>query len=133
MKVHASKSEKLVLRAVNRGVDRVVAEMAVSHAERAIREWTCTVSDFLTPAESAALVEVLSSLSDVTVRFWGGYAEAERGVIVAAHAEIAGGTEELLKLVEDELVLLRIEGKFEYERGRLLKYLRFAQGCFTLR
>lgn len=115
-----ARSEKLILRAVNRGVDRVVAEKAVSSAERAIRDWMCTVSDFLTPPESATLVEVLSSLSDVTVRFWGGYPDAERTVIVAAHAEMAESAEELLPLVEDQLVLLRVDGNFEFAKGRAM-------------
>lgn len=74
-----------------------------------MRNWTYDRSEFLTPPESAAVVEVLGDAKGLMVRFWGGYEEAERGVVVMAHEK-----------VEEwgwGLELLGIWGRFDGEKG----------------
>lgn len=118
MKAGEKRNEKLIDVAVNRGVDREIAQRVLECVDRAGREWTTTVSEFLTPPESAAMRLTASNLADVQVTSWGGYEDAERSAIAAAHADIADNPDAVISLVQEELALLVIKGNFEYEKGK---------------
>jgi len=117
MKVREQRHEKLITLSVNRGVERGIAERVIASTDRAAREWTTSVSEFLTPPESAAMRFVTSSLPDVQVACWGGYEDAERTAIVSAHADIADTPEAVIPLVQEDLALLVVSGNFEHEKG----------------
>lgn len=119
MKTGERATEKLIAISVNRGVERSVAERVVKGAQTAIRDWTYTVSDFLSPPESAALTTTISAMSGVQVMSWGGYRDAERTAVLCAHNEIASTPEILLSLLQDQFVLLKLTGNFESSKGRM--------------
>lgn len=109
--------DKLISVAVNRGVERSTAERVVSGARRALRDWTGTVSEFLTPPESAAMTATLSTLADIQVACWGGYEDAERTALLCAHEEIADSDGAMIDLLRDQFVLFKVAGNFEFDKG----------------
>lgn len=112
-------TEKLIAASVSRGVERPLAERVISGAQTAVRDWTYTVSDFLTPPESAALVMTISALPDIQVMSWGGYEDADRTAVLCAHSDIADTQEALLSLTQDQFVLLKLTGNFESSKGTM--------------
>lgn len=108
--------KSLLSRAATLGIEKEIAERVMNVAERAYRDWTVCVSDFLTPPEAIALHSTLSQLVDLHVVTHGGYDGAERSVLAAARAEIAE-PEELTNAVRDDLALLSIDGNFLFDTG----------------
>lgn len=110
-------TEKLVAYCVNQGVDRDVAARVLAMAQRSVRDWTVSASDFLTPPESAALETAVLTIADACAVSWGGYEDAERRVLFVAHAEMVPDTDGLKQLAGKQLVLLKIMGNFEFDKG----------------
>lgn len=119
MKIGDRATEKLIAISVNRGVERSVAERVVTGAQNAIRDWTYTASDFLSPPESAALANTISTIPNIQVMSWGGYEDAERTAVICAHNEIGSTPDILLSLLQDQFVLLKLTGNFESSKGRI--------------
>lgn len=105
---------------MNRGVERPIAERVISTAQRAVRDWTPALSEFLTPPESAAMLATLRNLPDLRVAAWGGYPDAERTAILCAHSETVDSPEEVVVLMKDQLVLFKLVGNFEFDNGKLI-------------
>lgn len=114
-------TEKLVAYCVNQGVDREVAAQVLAMAQRSVRDWTVNASDFLTPPESAALETAVQAIADTCAVSWGGYDDAERRVLFVAHAETVPDMDGLKQLAGEQLVLLKIMGNFEFDKGIFLQ------------
>lgn len=112
---NASDRDKLLRDSEARGVSREITDRILSAADRVVRTWTATVSEFVTPPESEVLVSTLSELSDVRVEAWGGYEQAERKVLAMAHSDIAESNVAVHDLVKDELACLEIKGNFLFD------------------
>lgn len=113
-------TERLVSYCCNQGVEREVASRVIGNAQRAVRDWTAVMSEFLTPPESVSVQAAIESLPDVRLLTWGGYDDAERRALFIAHAE-AVPTDELLKdFANEELAVLKINGNFEHSKGKPL-------------
>lgn len=76
------------------------------------------MSEFLTPPESAAMLNTLTTLSDVRVVAWGGYEDAERTAVLCAHAQMVDSLTDVLSMAGEQLVLLKISGNFEFDKGK---------------
>jgi photosystem II S4 domain protein len=114
-----------------RGVPRETADRVLSRASAALRDWSAVVTDFLTPPESEALAEALGGVADLCVERWGGYASAERAVLVVARADVAEAVEDgrLHELVADKVVALAIEGNFLFDAASHPDFLGAILGC----
>lgn len=110
-------NERLLSYATNQGVDREIAQRVLSVAQRAVRDWSVNSSEFLTPPESAAMQTAVSSLAGARALPWGGYDDAERRCLFVGHAETITSDEQFLAIADEQLVLLKILGNFEYEKG----------------
>lgn len=137
MKVPTDPREKLVTFAVNRGVDREVATRVIESAQRAVRDWTSIPTEFLTPPESAALTPALDSIADLNSLPWGGFEDAERRAFFLAHSEVVSDDAILKQLAEEQLVLLKVVGNFEFDKGMSLDltlsspvFLEYIPSCY---
>lgn len=113
-------TSRLVSYCTNQGVDRDIAARVITLAQCAARSWASGMSEFLTPPESVALGKAVETLADVRACPWGGYEDAERRALFVAHAESVPSIEVLQQLAEEQLVLLKIQGNFETEKGKVL-------------
>lgn len=111
----AASRERVIRDSEAKGVSREVTDKALSAAERVIRNWTATVTDFVTPPESEALLSSLRGLADLRVEAWGGYEQAERKVLALARADIVENNSAIHELVKKELVCLQIKGNFLFD------------------
>lgn len=123
-------TDRLVTYCCNRGVERDIANRVIGNAQRAVRDWTVVMSEFLTPPESVSVQAAIESLPDVRTLSWGGYDDAERRAIFIAHAE-AVPTHDLLKdFANEQLAVLKIAGNFEFSKGTgSLSYLCQFEHC----
>lgn len=115
-------SDRLLTLAQGRGVDKTIASRVLETAQRAVRDWSICITEFLTPPESATMSFVLSNMPNLHVIPWGGYDDAERTVLALAHAEVCENREDLPLLIADQLALLRVSGDFEKQSGKLNAY-----------
>lgn len=110
---------RLVTYCTNRGVDKEVAARVIEIAQCAVRDWSIKASEFLTPPESVALETAITSLADVVALPWGGYDEAERRVLFIGHSELVESANDLKAVASEQVVLLKITGNFEFEKGKV--------------
>lgn len=116
-KAEADTTARLVKFCTNQGVDREVAARVIDLAQRTIRDWSTSTSDFLTPPESVTILTAVESLADGRALPWGGYDDAERRALFISHADVVTDNETLQQLANEQLVLLKIVGNFEIEKG----------------
>jgi photosystem II S4 domain protein len=114
-----------------RGVPKETAERVLSRATAALHDWDTNTTEFLTPPEAASLCEALGNIADLRVEQWGGYASAERTVLILAHEDIAESLEEaqLHDLVLDDLTALQINGNFLFDVASHPDYLGAILAC----
>lgn len=108
---------KLLSYCENQGVERDVASRVLDLAERSVREWSMTVSDFLTPPESVALETALNTRDSLLVVPWGGYEEAERRVFFLAHSDAILTSDALRELAQTQIRVLRIRAQGSSDAG----------------
>jgi photosystem II S4 domain protein len=58
--------------------NRETVARAIDIAEKAIKTWEMTVTDFLSPPELAEITSIFGRLSEIQLFPWGGYPQAER-------------------------------------------------------
>lgn len=101
------------------GVPKETTDRILNKASSAIRDWSAVTTEFLTPPEAEALSKALADVADLRVERWGGFASAERTVLVAARADLADAVEEgtLHELCPEDLTALQITGNFLFEKN----------------
>lgn len=119
MTLTPQQTEKLLKYASGFGVDVAVARRVINAADTSLRDWNCQISPFLTPLESGTMIKAVQAVPNIVATTWGGYSDAERCVIVTGHGDIAE-SENLVEMVADKLVLVRISGNFEFDQGTLM-------------
>jgi photosystem II S4 domain protein len=97
------------------GVPRETAMRVFEAAERVVREWASTTTEFLTPPEVEALSSSLKGMADLFVDSWGGYSSAERKVLVLARAEVLECAVQTDELARNDLACLYIKGNFLFD------------------
>jgi photosystem II S4 domain protein len=107
--------EKLLKTTDALGVPRETADRVFAAAERVVRDWTSTTTEFLTPPESEVLTEALGSMADLYVNPWGGYGSAERRVLLLARADVVDDEGQSEQLAQADLACLGIEGNFLFD------------------
>lgn len=114
--------ERLVAHTAHAGVEPALARNIIMLAEKSVREWSFSTTDFLTPPESAALNMALSAMPNLTVTPWGGYDDAERTVLLFAHEEVCdiGSIVDMAK-ENDVMSCVKISGDFEGKNGKVKK------------
>lgn len=117
-KVPSDATERLITYCANGGVERDIAKRVIDSAQRAVHEWSTFGTEFLTPPESVTLQRAVESLGDVRVLAWGGYEDAERRALFISHEDVVPTANVLLQLAKEHMVLLKIFGSFENEKGK---------------
>lgn len=97
------------------GVPREVADRVLSIADRAVRDWSSIATEFMPPPEADALTAALSRLADVSVFAWGGYASAERRVLIVSRTDMAASAEDAIAAVRDDLSCVSVKGNFLFD------------------
>jgi photosystem II S4 domain protein len=97
------------------GVPRETAMRVFEAAERVVREWASTTTEFLTPPEVEALSSSLKGMADLFVDSWGGYSSAERKVLVLGRTEVLECAVHADELARNDLACLYIKGNFLFD------------------
>jgi photosystem II S4 domain protein len=97
------------------GVPRETASRVFEAAERVVRDWASTTTEFLTPPEVEALSTSLKGTADLFVDSWGGYSSAERKVLVLARTDVLESAAQAEELARNDLACLSVKGNFLFD------------------
>lgn len=107
--------------------NREVVSRVIDLADRAIKTWEISQTDFLSPPELAECQEIFKRLTEVKLVPWGGYARAERQRLAIAREELP------IDVSNVELTALSVEGNFLFDSATHRDFLGAMLGCGIVR
>ena len=81
----------------------------LDQAEQALKTWEVVLTDFLSPLQLAEAQQVLGQLTELDIRAWGGYPQAERQRLAIARSELP------LECDQVAVTALDIRGNFLFD------------------